>query len=504
MPVSGSDAYTEDYEHIELFNQPGLFTNGRIDRDTVPAGWYCYDLRGSDDDPNDPTTVEEQVTANHAGTVLLPKPLKLNKKDIGGTRYRTIGEGLNFVDGEITLEEFCREHGLKYPDRNPKYELIPIPEDEFSRLGSDGKESAPAIGYVRIDFGRNGSEFWHTWWPKNEDKFNTPAFKTELHDFINDLRAVGPLRDRRAMEKFCSQHMDGKHNTLLGDVYGYTAETEHYRFNMRLDPRPGMYNCYLYAYDLDEQRRLAQDTQRDGTTENLLSGSRRLSPDDLIIISGEMMEMDDHMLNFYLETWFNVDEVFGTHVCTEENDDYLNVYADYDMKRGVMCDALTITLWHGDDCNEHRYILNDEEKALLLPKLEAYCKEQTGKSLAEYSAERMDEDVQEYNHIMNKGKNQKIKEQYPIGTLVHLNYPSDALRQLHPGSKGEVIGHDENGLLLMKWKNGYTSPLSPDEDFYVIFRPIQPAQEEENNGENKRENNIMSGEKKMPSERCIR
>lgn len=63
--MRGEDAYKEDYEHIELFDVPGLFTNSRIDRETVPAGWYCYDLRGSDDDPGDPTTVEEQVTVNH-------------------------------------------------------------------------------------------------------------------------------------------------------------------------------------------------------------------------------------------------------------------------------------------------------------------------------------------------------------------------------------------------------------------------------------------------------
>ncbi len=262
--MRGEDAYKEDYEHIELFDEPGLFTNGRIDRETVPAGWYCYDLRGSDNDPNDPTTVEEQVTVNHAGTVLLPKQLKLNKKNIDGTRYRKIGEGLNFLDGEITLEEFCKEHELAFPERNPKYKLKPMSADEFGRLGSDDETTAPyAIGHVRIDFGRSGTEFWNTWWPKNEDKFNTPAFKTTLKDFIDDLRAVGPLRDRRAMEKYCTEHMAGKRNIWLGDVYAYTVETDHYRFGMRFDPRPGMYDCYLYAYDLDEQRRLAKERAKE-------------------------------------------------------------------------------------------------------------------------------------------------------------------------------------------------------------------------------------------------
>ena len=44
------NARTEEFQHIEVFDKPALFTNGRIARDTVPKGWYCYDIRGSDDD----------------------------------------------------------------------------------------------------------------------------------------------------------------------------------------------------------------------------------------------------------------------------------------------------------------------------------------------------------------------------------------------------------------------------------------------------------------------
>lgn len=61
------NAREEEYEHIELFGKPALFTNSRIDRTTVPEGFYCYDLRGSDYDPGRPVTIENQVTVNHAG-----------------------------------------------------------------------------------------------------------------------------------------------------------------------------------------------------------------------------------------------------------------------------------------------------------------------------------------------------------------------------------------------------------------------------------------------------
>ena len=52
------NAKTEMFDHIELFGKPALFTNFRIDRSTVPENWYCYDFRGSDNDPG-----KERITA---------------------------------------------------------------------------------------------------------------------------------------------------------------------------------------------------------------------------------------------------------------------------------------------------------------------------------------------------------------------------------------------------------------------------------------------------------
>ena len=48
----------EQYQEVELFEKPALFSNGRISRDDLPEGVYCYDLRGSDDDPGSPICVE--------------------------------------------------------------------------------------------------------------------------------------------------------------------------------------------------------------------------------------------------------------------------------------------------------------------------------------------------------------------------------------------------------------------------------------------------------------
>lgn len=71
------NASTEEFQHVELLGKYALFTNGRIDRSTVPEGWYCYDFRGSDDDPGELRYIEESVAVNHAGSILMPEKLEL-------------------------------------------------------------------------------------------------------------------------------------------------------------------------------------------------------------------------------------------------------------------------------------------------------------------------------------------------------------------------------------------------------------------------------------------
>lgn len=100
------------YQEIEIFDIPGLFSNGRIDAADIPEGLYRYDLRGSDYDPGDPVTVEERVVVNHAGSILTAKPLNIPE---GGSLRLTEDEGLNFVGGEITAYQFKAE---QKKDRN--------------------------------------------------------------------------------------------------------------------------------------------------------------------------------------------------------------------------------------------------------------------------------------------------------------------------------------------------------------------------------------------------
>ena len=100
------------YQEVEIFDVPALFSDGRIALADLPEGLYRYDLRGSDDDPGMPVTVEQNVTVNHAGAIVTAKPLDLGED---GCLTLTEDEGLNFIGGEISMQRFFNE---QRKDRN--------------------------------------------------------------------------------------------------------------------------------------------------------------------------------------------------------------------------------------------------------------------------------------------------------------------------------------------------------------------------------------------------
>ena len=100
------------YQEVEIFDVPALFSNGRIALADLPEGLYRYDLRGSDDDPGMPVTVEQNVTVNHAGAIITAKPLDLGED---GCLTLTEDDGLNFIGGEISMQRFFNQ---QQKDRN--------------------------------------------------------------------------------------------------------------------------------------------------------------------------------------------------------------------------------------------------------------------------------------------------------------------------------------------------------------------------------------------------
>ena len=109
MDLQKENLLNEKLQEIEIFDKPGLFSNGRLRDEEVPEGLYRYDLRGSDYDPGQPVTVEKTVVVNHAASVLMAEEL-----DLGAEGRLELGEeGLNFTGTELTVREFMEEQQQK-------------------------------------------------------------------------------------------------------------------------------------------------------------------------------------------------------------------------------------------------------------------------------------------------------------------------------------------------------------------------------------------------------
>lgn len=129
--------------------------------------------------------------------------------------------------------------------------------------------------------------------------------------------------------------------------------------------------------------------------EEHLGGKELTSPGHLsaqnFSFSDEIL-MENGKLNFYMQTEFDVDAAFGTFVCTDENDDWLNIYANYDFERGTVCDTLELNLCKADGSEKNwHYPLNAAEKEVLLRKMEAFCQQQNGMSLRDFARQLQEE-----------------------------------------------------------------------------------------------------------------
>lgn len=121
-----------------------------------------------------------------------------------------------------------------------------------------------------------------------------------------------------------------------------------------------------------------------------LKGSRGLRPDE-ISFDDEVI-VSDSLLNFYVPIYFDVDAVLGAGLLAEDSDDYINVYANYDLEQGRVCDVLDIVLVRCDGSEaQYQYRLSAEEQAELLRKMEGYCKDCVGEPLSAFRAEFMEE-----------------------------------------------------------------------------------------------------------------
>ena len=89
----------ETFETIEINGLQALFTNSRIDRNSLPEGIYAYDIRHSDDG-DEFATIQKKVIVNHAGTIITKEEIPMTCGD-----YTPV-EDYNFTGEETTFQEW--------------------------------------------------------------------------------------------------------------------------------------------------------------------------------------------------------------------------------------------------------------------------------------------------------------------------------------------------------------------------------------------------------------
>ncbi|MCD8197506.1 MAG: hypothetical protein LUE24_10150 [Lachnospiraceae bacterium] len=94
------DAAKEKYELAEIDGIPVLFTNRRLNRDTIPEGLFCYEAWDSDRLDAPMVQIRKSVLVNYGGTILSKKPFPLDNHDSYSPQNR------DYHGISMDLEEF--------------------------------------------------------------------------------------------------------------------------------------------------------------------------------------------------------------------------------------------------------------------------------------------------------------------------------------------------------------------------------------------------------------
>ena len=303
---------------------------------------------------------------------------------------------------EDVLDELCNQL--------PEQEYKCISAEIYAEDATRRMEEEAARTYAAYHVVENGQEWY----------FKTSPGE-ELLDAAKKLRGYVTEEKGTAPDLFIKMFVDGRpitveeYNTLaalrmenIGKVRGV--------FDVNFDKREfsavhvmdgwqtwAMRDVSVAAYHATRSKFASSDDKWRKLLEHLggkeITSAGHLSARNFSF--GDEIIESDGKLNFYVQTEFDVDAAFGTFVLTDENDDWLNVYANYDIAQSKPCDTLELTLCKGDGSEESwSYPLNAAEQDVLLRKMEEYCQQQTGMSLHDYAQQFREEPEQQQGPVM--------------------------------------------------------------------------------------------------------
>ena len=228
------------FEAAELFGERVLFSELRIQRDSVPEGLRLYELRHGDEDDASPCQISRGILVNFYGSILTSRPVQLHAVGCLGLRH----EDFWYLDNAMTVREYLAQ----YPPQDADIMELSAFQDGtqslfFTGSAEDDRKNR-CIGHLRGDFGDNGEQFYATWWESGSHSLNTPAFKTDLARVMKWLQQDdAPLKSFHEMESFCLYRGCARLPSENPAAYGFEVDTKAYQYKLRCVPHKGEYHC---------------------------------------------------------------------------------------------------------------------------------------------------------------------------------------------------------------------------------------------------------------------
>lgn len=260
--MTRANAMSMRFEEITIMGRKAIFSPDRIDRTTVPAGLFQYEIRHADENWGEPCQIAKGILVNFYGTVITSDPIQLGadgKLDFEPSQFK-----IEALSNGSTITQYQASHPASGIDCMELTVAQRSEDDLFFSQSEEHDRKNGCIGHLRGDFG-DGKQFYSTWWPHQDDRLNKAEFKADLPRVVNWLRKdFSPLKDLDSMRRFCNLY--GSKSQIPDAMlpsHGFRIDTQRFLYMLRCYPHMGDYNFYLYCYDKEEKEHRTTATKQE-------------------------------------------------------------------------------------------------------------------------------------------------------------------------------------------------------------------------------------------------
>lgn len=236
---------------VMLWNQPALFTTAHINQNTIPEGYYAYEIRHDPANEACPRLLAKRIMQDYYGTVLINRPIQLNA--CGWKRLED--RAVQFIENQkMAADQYIEQ----YPAEKEEMIQLYILDHNVKELFEEPAENKLLENlYMGVVCGKIHSKGRCSFVAKKQ--FEDEAYPDYLKDYqrvLVWLRTDGPLESLYKMAYFCAYY--GEQARIPNDdtlSYGFCMETEYYKYFLRCTPVIGEEHFYLYGYQKHKTKR---------------------------------------------------------------------------------------------------------------------------------------------------------------------------------------------------------------------------------------------------------